>query len=88
MTGNRFRYSLRLMAWRKEFFGHRIRSSILSRMRLSKPENGCWSCGNSKKNIDPTCKPEAAGRAHATKEREGGKAAQGSPGGKNSIDTL
>lgn len=38
--------------------------------------------------FDPTRKPEAAGRAHATKEREGGKAAQGNPGGKNSIDTL
>jgi hypothetical protein len=37
---------------------------------------------------DPARKPEAAGRAHATKEREGGKAAQGNPGGKNSIDTL
>lgn len=89
MTGNRFRYSRRLTAWRKEFFGHRIHSRNLSRMRLLKPENGCWNCAKSKMNIDHSArKPEAAGRAHATKEREGGKAAQGNPGGKNGIDTL
>ena len=50
--------------------------------------NGCWIYGKPKMGNDPTRKPEATGRAHATKEREGGKAAQGNPGGKNGIDTL
>ena len=38
--------------------------------------------------ITPTRKPKAAGRAHATQEREGGKAAQGASNGGIPSETL